>query len=428
MSARNIYEAPLPLHLPFVHKGSATASHQVNGSPGSNWDIFEREVWAKEMLAQGKNPEDFIAGNACEFMTRYRDDFKRAHELGHNAIRISFDWALVERERGKFETEVLVKWRTMVETAIACGLEVVGTGYHWTHPGWFEALGGWKHSDAPMLYAKFFAKLLEYVGDKVRWWTVFNEPSWYLPSSYRWGINPPREASEDGYKRAFDNMVWAHRHVYALIKQRNPTAMVGIGEADNWTEYTDPSMESNEVHFVDRIINKLDFIGVQMYMHSKYDPAGNKLGWDGHDPCVEHPVQSDMPWGMCPRLAYEVVKKYAARYPGKPIMITEHGHAVREMVDDNRRCWYIWESLKWLSKAIDEGVPLIGYLHWSLLRNFEWLKGWEQDFGLIHVDLKTQTRTERTSAHLLRDIFNAGALTQEIADKYAHVIKHPHCS
>jgi beta-glucosidase len=431
MSQKNIYEAPLPLYLPLVLKGSATASHQVNGSPGSNWDEFERsQVRIKELTDVGKDPINFIAGDACHFETKYYDDFKHAQRLGHNAIRFSINWATVEPRPGKFDRAVLVKYQSMVHSAIAIDLEPVITLYHWTHPGWFEAMGGWKHAEAPRLFARFIEEVLKYIGKNVRWYTVFNEPKCYLPFSYRWAKWPPRESSEEGYRLAFDHMVWAHRYAHAAIKRSNPDVMVGIGEAAGWMEYAHPSMKpetDDDFEFTDRIRSQLDFIGVQTYMHSKKDPdeSKNRNGWDGHDPCVDDPVRSDMPWGMCPRLAYEVVKKFADRYPGMPLIVTEHGHADSDM-SDNRRCWYIWESLKWLSKAIDGGTPLIGYLHWSLLRNFEWAFGWEKDFGLIHVDLKTQKRTVRTSALLLKDIFEAGALTQEIADKYAHVIKHPH--
>jgi len=43
-------------------------------------------------------------------------------------------------------------------------------------------------------------------------------------------------------------------------------------------------------------------------------------------------------------------------------------------------------------------VPLKGYFHWSLLDNFEWTEGFNQRFGLIYVDYKTQKRTLKDSA------------------------------
>ena len=45
-----------------------------------------------------------------------------------------------------------------------------------------------------------------------------------------------------------------------------------------------------------------------------------------------------------------------------------------------------------------EGVDLRGYMHWSLLDNFEWSEGFTKRFGLAEVDLATQRRTLRASA------------------------------
>jgi beta-glucosidase len=51
-----------------------------------------------------------------------------------------------------------------------------------------------------------------------------------------------------------------------------------------------------------------------------------------------------------------------------------------------------------MSNAIANGVKLEGYLHWSLLDNFEWAYGRWPRFGLIEVDYKTMKRTIRPSA------------------------------
>jgi beta-glucosidase len=76
-------------------------------------------------------------------------------------------------------------------------------------------------------------------------------------------------------------------------------------------------------------------------------------------------------------------------------MITENGLA--DGKDEYRR-WWIEETLVAMERALSEDIKLIGYLHWSLLDNFEWAYGWWPKFGLIDVDHKTMKRTIRPSA------------------------------
>ena len=78
------------------------------------------------------------------------------------------------------------------------------------------------------------------------------------------------------------------------------------------------------------------------------------------------------------------LKKY-----NKPVIITEHGIADSK---DILREEYITESLKGVYRAIQEGIDVKGYMHWSLLDNFEWDKGYRTRFGLIYVDFKTLER------------------------------------
>lgn len=48
-----------------------------------------------------------------------------------------------------------------------------------------------------------------------------------------------------------------------------------------------------------------------------------------------------------------------------------------------------------------DGIPVLGYMYWSLLDNFEWQKGFGMTFGLIAVDRKTRTRHPKESLKVL---------------------------
>ena len=78
----------------------------------------------------------------------------------------------------------------------------------------------------------------------------------------------------------------------------------------------------------------------------------------------------------------------------RDIIVTENGIAT---TDDSRRVEFIRRALAGVQSCIDDGIPVKGYCHWSLLDNFEWQKGFSMTFGLIAVDRKTQTRYPKES-------------------------------
>jgi beta-glucosidase len=58
--------------------------------------------------------------------------------------------------------------------------------------------------------------------------------------------------------------------------------------------------------------------------------------------------------------------------------------------------------------VITDGLPVRGYLYWSLLDNFEWAHGYRTTFGLVHVDRQTMARTPRPSLRFLGEIARTG--------------------
>jgi beta-glucosidase len=89
-----------------------------------------------------------------------------------------------------------------------------------------------------------------------------------------------------------------------------------------------------------------------------------------------------------------------------PIMITENGIAT---IDDKQRIAYTAEALRHLKSAIDDGADVRGYLHWSLLDNFEWGR-WDPTFGLVAVDRETFERQPKPSLAWLGAIADSNAI------------------
>ncbi len=138
--------------------------------------------------------------------------------------------------------------------------------------------------------------------------------------------------------------------------------------------------------FLNRVREQLDFIGINFY-------STHYISWLWKEKNPDNP-HNDLGWYMEPSAIYDVLVKTADRY-GLPMIITENGLAD---AGDKQRQWWLEQTIAAMQRALAKGVPLKGYLHWSLLDNFEWAYGWWPEFGLVHVDRKTMKRSVRSSA------------------------------
>jgi beta-glucosidase len=156
---------------------------------------------------------------------------------------------------------------------------------------------------------------------------------------------------------------------------------------DAWLSRTSAGvMRYVEDFFIlNRLRKHLDFIGLNYYFSNRY--FGNRV----HNP-EEH--LNDLGWDMQPHHIEFVLKELADRYD-LPIIVTENGLADR---DDDYRKWWISQTLSAIHRAMQSGVKVEGYLHWSLTDNFEWSSGFWPRFGLVGVDYATKKRTLRPSA------------------------------
>src|SRR5262249_32882459 len=117
---------------------------------------------------------------------------------------------------------------------------------------------------------------------------------------------------------------------------------------------------------------------------------------------------SDLGWEIYPEGLFRVLTEWAPR-AGVPIYITENGLADRT---DEKRPGFISSHLAEVARAIEAGVDVRGYYHWSLLDNFEWAEGYGPRFGLVEVNPKTFERKPRSSATLYARIAKERSLPE----------------
>lgn len=412
--------------------GSATASHQVEGNNNNNWSKWEKESadrltkeelskhlylenaqtgeednfysglvskdWYnknfKELKAQMVDPKNFISANSVEHYERYREDLLLAKKLNHNSYRFSIEWSRIEPNEGEFIESELEHYKEKIIYMKSLGIEPIVTLWHWSIPIWLQDKGGVLSSDFSKYFLRYTEKVVNYLIKDVKYWITLNEPDIYTLNVYLRGEWLEQKKSKFLSFRSALNLIFTHNKAYKLIKSISKDCLVSFAKHDSYIEGTKGDLLSiinaklsyfTGIWLWHFLTSKYcDYIGVNIYMRTRF----KRFRINNDNERI-----SDLGWELLPSAIYNVLmqlKKW-----NKPIIITENGLADRK---DAYRSWYIKEVVKYMYKAIKDGVDLRGYMHWSLLDNFEWSHGFWPEFGLIHVDRKTQKRTIRKSA------------------------------
>lgn len=385
--------------------GVSTSAYQIEGGIKNDWSEWEKsEARTKKLKVKGKNPDDFICGQACDSYNRYEEDLDLVKDLGCGAFRMGIEWARIEPEEGKFDMNEIEHYRQVLQMAKQKDLKIVLTLWHWTNPVWLVNQGGWANKKSVDYFIRYTELIVKELGEYVDFWITLNEPMVPLANGYLTSKFPPNKKF-DVFKAisVFKNLVKAHRRTYKLIHNIFPGAKVSITQLANFFESASKwnpieiffswiaSYFSNNL-FLKRIKNDIDFVGFDYYFYHRivwYPPFKNNLS----------KKVTDMGWEIYPEGIYYVLKDLA-KY-NKPIYVMENGLAD---ADDKERADFIIGHLKYVHRAIEEGVDVRGYFYWSLIDNFEWAAGWAPKFGLYEVDRKNFKRTPRPSVKVYADI------------------------
>lgn len=406
--------------------GAATSSHQVEGGTHNDWSEWEKrnaDRLAREserafrwnpnwerFRAEATDPENYISGTACDHWNRYEEDFDILKKLGLNAYRFSIEWSRIEPEEGRFDEAAIAHYRQMVEALRTRGITPFVTLWHWTLPLWLSEKGGIVSQDFPKYFSRYTGKIVSEFGMDIRFWITLNEPDVVSSHSYIKDSWPPQKKNPLLFLKAIHSLIRAHRTAYQEIKERFPSAEVGIAKHQIYFEQTRPTLLNHllkaladwgwNTYFLNRIRNEQDFIGLNHYNRNMIDHGFNK------NPNIR---QTDFGWEYHPESLYHAIMELIPYR--KPIYILENGIAD---ASDTLRSEFIPAALTALHRAITAGADVRGYFYWSLLDNFEWDKGYWLRFGLVAVDRTTQTRTIRPSAEIYARICRENSLEEKL--------------
>jgi beta-glucosidase len=271
---------------------------------------------------------------------------------------------------------------------------------------------------------------------------TINEPVVYVFKSYFIGDWPPGVRSYEKCVRVLIHFLKAHVLAYDAmhLAAKRSGSQIQIGIAKHAAVFAPCSKRSWKDRFSVWIRNRLfnhlfvealirgraffpglfnvrltraktlDFIGLNYYTRHFVQNAGFKVPEIFGEICtLKHHrdvgKRNFLDWEIYPDGLYQLAKAYARHR--LPTLISENGICTHR---DEERAQFIKDHLDQAAKCLEEKIPIIGYLYWSLLDNYEWADGYRPRFGLVEVDYKTQTRTVRPSALQFAEICRTGLL------------------
>jgi beta-glucosidase len=382
------------------------------------------DVWLEEHVQPTVYAEP--SADSANSFELWNTDLDLVKGLGLNTYRFSLEWARIEPEPDLFSIAMLDHYKAMIAGCHARGLTPVVTFNHFTTPRWFASRGGWSHPKAPDAFARYCNKAARHLADGIGYATTLNEPNLagklqhLLPGNLLGADKSMAEAAaracatdhfEAGnalYIRdpelTQSNLMRGHAMGRAAIKSERGDLPVGVSLAilDDQAKGTHSQRDQMREYFYGpwlRATREDDFLGVQNYERSVWDAQGKLPVPPG---AVTNTMGAEV---FPPSLAGAV--RYAHSVAGIPVIVTEHGVGTD---DDHIRSTLIPQALIELKKVMDEGVPVRGYIHWSLIDNYEWVFGYRIHFGLHTLNRDTFERKRKPSATVLGEIAKANAV------------------
>jgi beta-glucosidase len=414
--------------------GVATSAFQIEGAAHeggkgpSIWDRFCRQGGA---IADGSNGDV-----ACDHVHRLEQDLDLIASLGVDAYRFSVSWPRVQPTgRGAWNPAGLAFYERLVNGLLARGIKPYLTLNHWDLPAALQDEGGWAARDTVHRFTDYALGVQQHLGDRLAAITTHNEPWVIATLGHEWGSFAPGHKNRAEAAQVAHHLMLSHGLALQALRAAGSRAQLGIvlnlapihaatasaadaasarledGRLVRW--YMDPlfhgrypadvlqflGADAPTVHSGDMaaINTPMDFLGVNYYSRSVASADGSWRA-DGSGLAL-----TDMGWEIYPSGLTELLLRLHRDWPVPPLYVKENGAAFRDecvdgRVHDPERVAYLAAHIAAVGDALAHGVPMAGYMVWSLLDNFEWASGYAKRFGIVHVDYATQQRTPKDSA------------------------------
>jgi len=451
--------------------GGAVAAEQHEGKKGSNgrtkWDLHYE-----------KRPEDFFYGIGpsvtSDFISNFKSDVKLWKEtIGINSIRISTSWARLFPDGETLDVEAAKFYHDVFDTLNTHGIKVINTLFHFDMPEWAIKIGGWSNIDVVNKFVKYAKFIFDEYDSKIHMFATMNEPivpifAGYLKQGNHWPrVYDPQLAFDVG-----NRMILAHARAVKAHRAKERSSKIGVIINVSPSHPRDKSNPKDveaartfhtmhNLWMLDPMLNGIfptdlkeyfkkigatkfiltekevkeisdvhvDFVGTNFYFPTrlkayegeKVKYSIQKLAMPWKDPDARMNIHRG--WEIFPEDIYKTAMIIKERYNNLPVYISENGMGVQNEerfrdssgeINDKYRIAFVQEHLEWVHKAIQDGSNIFGYHMWSIHDCWSWTNGYKNRYGFIEIDIKSQKRTPKASAHWFKKVIKENSFN----DKY----------
>lgn len=443
--------------------GSATSGPQSEGSFNKlhknvfdYWYDIEPEAFFNKV-----GPE--VASN---FYNSYKEDLAMIKEIGLNSFRTSIQWTrlIKDFETAEPDEDGVRFYNAVIDECIKNDLKLVINLHHFDLPvELYDKYGGWESKKVVDLYVKFAKKAFELFGDRVKYWTTFNEPMVVVEGEYLYKFHYPKISDGKKAVQVMYNLNLASAKAIQAFREGKQDGKIGIvlnltpsyprsnseedlkaaAFAEDFVNrsFLDPSIKGefpeNLVKTLkkDKVIwesteeelsiikdNTIDFLGVNYYqprrVKAKEEKFDEKRAWmpDKYFDNYEMPGRRMNPyrgWEIYPKSIYDIAINIRDNYNNIPWYISENGMGAEGeeryinddgIIEDDYRIDFLKEHLAYLHKGIEEGSNCFGYHTWTPIDCWSWSNAYKNRYGFIALDLETQKKTIKKSGRWIKEV------------------------
>lgn len=442
--------------------GGATASYQCEGA----WNVDNK---AESMWDHYLHENRLENGDvASDHYHHFEEDIRMMKEGGQNAYRFSLSWPrIIKNREGEINEKGIAFYNKIINCCIKEGINPFVTLYHWDLPQYWQEVGGWLNEDICNAFAHYAQVCFKAFGDRVYYWSTFNEPKWFTVNGYLIGNYPPGEKNLQHTVKCGFNVMYSSAlairkfraghyhgkigivHSYSPVDGIDETieTQIAMRNADNYAnnwvldtaalgkipiDLISKLAESCDISFIKPAClttiqkNTVDFLGLNYYARTLVKPytnGGTKMVFNnsGKKGSTQMRIKNWFEQVMDPNSEYtewdtEIYPKgleegliRAYNKYKLPIFITENGVGFRENIDvsqvkDDYRISYMNDHINAIMNAQDTGVDVRGYFTWSPFDLYSWMNGVEKRYGLVAVDFSTLKRKPKASYYWYKKI------------------------